>query len=55
MIKTMLMVASLALTLAAGIACFGLFSDGSGPPGVEEFCEGLEGQARIDCENRKKR
>jgi hypothetical protein len=54
--KNFLMVAGLALLVGASTACFGLFSrddDGARRPAVQASCEGLTGQAKIDCENRK--
>ncbi len=52
-------VLTLALAIAAGamIACFGLFGSKDEPepiqPAIEESCEGLEGEARAECEARK--
>ncbi len=53
--KTTMMLLGLAGVMAAGVACFGMFSDKSkDPAAIEKSCDGLEGQARIDCENGKK-
>jgi hypothetical protein len=46
MLKTLVMLAGLAAFTGASIACFGLFSDKDRPA----QCEGLTGQAKIDCE-----
>jgi hypothetical protein len=51
-------VLTLALVLATGamIACFGLFSKKEPKPiqpTLEQSCEGLEGEAREECEARK--
>lgn len=53
MIKTALMVASLAAFTGASVACFGLLGGGRDREAVQESCEGLTGQAKIDCEKRK--
>jgi hypothetical protein len=53
MLKTAWMLLGLASVFGAGIACFGLFSSAPIDRGAEpvlESCEGLEGQARTDCE-----
>ncbi len=52
MIKTIVMVAALACVTGASLACFGLFSSKSDtpPPAAQKSCDGLTGQARIDCE-----
>jgi len=56
MMKTTFMLLSLALFVAAGTACFGLFSSkSSDSEAIEASCDGLTGQAKIDCENRKSR
>ena len=54
--KTIAMLAGLALVMGAGTACFGLFSSDSSKskPAAQASCEGLTGQAKIDCENRQK-
>ena len=53
MIKTIVMVSSLAFVVAAGAACFGMFgSDESKAPPAS--CEGLQGQAKLDCEKQQK-
>jgi hypothetical protein len=46
--KTIVMIVGLALFTGASVACFGLFSNGDRP--VPQSCEGLSGQAKIDCE-----
>lgn len=51
-------VLTLALAIATGlmIACFGLFSKDEPEaiqPTLQESCEGLEGEAREECEARK--
>jgi hypothetical protein len=53
MTKTTVMLVGLALFAGASLACFGLVDRirGDGTK-VEESCEGLEGQAKIDCEQR---
>ncbi len=53
--KTIAMVAGLALVMGAGTACFGLFSSDSSKskPAAQASCEGLTGQAKIDCEKRQ--
>jgi len=52
--KTTIMVLGLAGVMAGGLACFGMFSDkSSDPAAIEASCEGLEGQAKVDCEQRK--
>lgn len=54
MAKTIVMLIGLAGVLAAGTACFGLFS--RTPPPAEtqvEACAGLSGEAKIDCERRQ--
>jgi hypothetical protein len=57
MIKTTVMLLALAVVTGAGLACFGMFSDPAkkDAAAIEESCEGLEGQAKIDCENRNRR
>ncbi len=55
MLKTTLMLIALAGVIGAGAACFGMFSDKSrDPAAIEQSCAGLEGQAKIDCENRNR-
>jgi hypothetical protein len=49
-----LMLAGLAAVVAFGTACFGMFSDSKDKPAAVQSCEGLEGQAKIDCEKNKK-
>jgi hypothetical protein len=49
MVKTLVMLGGLAAFAGASVACFGMFSDRP----AEESCEGLTGQARADCEQRK--
>lgn len=51
-IKTFWMVSGLAAFVMIGAACFGLFRS---PPPDEPSCDGLSGQAKIDCENRSER
>lgn len=46
--KTFFMVLSLAAFVGVGAACFGLFR--TPPPSTDQRCEGLTGQAKIDCE-----
>jgi len=53
MTKTILMVLGLAAFTGASLACFGLLSGGRERPAAEESCEGLTGQAKIDCEKRE--
>lgn len=55
--KTPLMVLALAAVFAAGTACFGLFVPRSDPDPAStvEACEGLEGEAKVDCERRHER
>lgn len=55
MVKTGVMLAAMALVVGAGIACFGLFSRSDEPAAIEQSCEGLQGQAKIDCEQRNRR
>jgi hypothetical protein len=52
MIKTSVMLLGLVAVVGLGTACSGLFSR-SEKEGIEASCEGLEGQAKIDCEKRK--
>jgi hypothetical protein len=52
-VKTIVMLASLALVLGAGTACFGLFSKKE--PAATDPCAGLTGQAKADCESKKAR
>ena len=54
MIKTIVMVAALAFVTGASLACFGLFSSKSDTPpaAAQKSCDGLTGQAKIDCEKR---
>lgn len=59
--KTLVMCLAIALVTGASIACFGLFKkDKPEPiqptvvqPIHEETCEGLDGEAREECEARK--
>lgn len=54
MMKTTIMLLGLAAVMSAGIACFGMFSSkSSDSAAIEKSCDGLEGQAKIDCEKRK--
>jgi hypothetical protein len=47
------MLFGLAAVVAAGTACFGLFSSRTPPAETDiEACAGLSGQAKIDCEKR---
>lgn len=53
MTKTAIMLVGMAAVLGGGIACFGMFSsstDPHEPPASTKSCEGLQGQAKIDCE-----
>jgi len=52
--KTAVMLLGLALVTGAGLACFGMFSDSKDSAAIERSCEGLTGQAKIDCEKRDK-
>jgi uncharacterized membrane protein len=53
-LKTVAMVLALAAVTGASTACFGLFTrDDDAAPALAESCEGLAGQARLDCERRK--
>ena len=47
--KTIVMLLGLALVTGAGLACFGT----SDKPASQESCEGLQGQAKLDCEKRQ--
>jgi len=51
--KTIVMVAALALVTGASLACFGLFSKDDDRPAVTSSCDGLTGQAKIDCEKKQ--
>lgn len=55
--KTIVMLTGLALVTSLGTACFGLFSSDSSkskaPAAVP--CDGLTGQAKIDCEKQNAR
>ncbi len=53
--KTALMLLGLASVFGASIACFGLFSSRSHPGAAPaaDSCDGLEAQARRDCEQRR--
>jgi len=54
MTKTPLMLLGLAAVLAAGTACFGLFSSGDDArPAITSPCADLDGQAKADCERRR--
>lgn len=51
--KTFFMVAGLAGFLGVGVACMGLFGGDSKPapkPAAATNCDGLEGQAKADCQ-----
>jgi hypothetical protein len=51
--KTVLMLLGLVLFTGASTACFGLFTrDEPRTPAVRESCDGLVGQAKVDCEQR---
>jgi hypothetical protein len=50
--KTFVMLLSLALVTAAGAACFGMFGSDE-KPAAQPSCEGLQGQAKIDCEKKQ--
>ncbi len=54
--KDTLMLLGIAAVLAAGTACSGLFTkkDDAAASAVPA-CAGLEGQAKIDCEQQQKR
>ena len=53
MVKTLVMLLSLAFVTGAGAACFGMFgSDDKKAATVS--CDGLQGQAKIDCEKNQK-
>jgi hypothetical protein len=52
--KTVIMLLGLALVTSAGLACFGMFTSDAEQPAGQESCAGLQGQAKIDCENRQK-
>lgn len=52
--KTFLMVLGLAAFMGVGAACFSLFRSHPPTP-VPSSCEGLQGQARTDCENQQGR
>jgi hypothetical protein len=54
MSKKVFMVVALASVLGLGTACFGLFKS-SDRPSTEPSCDGLSGQARVDCENAQKK
>ena len=54
MSKRTVMLVALASVLGLGTACFGLFTSKSPPPATQDACEGLEGQALIDCRNVEK-
>lgn len=49
MLKTTLNLLALALVFATGVACFGMFG-GSKDDAVPASCDGLTGQAKLDCE-----
>ncbi len=55
MTKTIVMIAGLAGALAFGTACFSLRPDPSPPAGEtgSKACDGLAGQAKIECEERQ--
>jgi hypothetical protein len=52
--KTVIMLLGLTLAASAGLACFGMFGSDADRPATQESCAGLQGQAKIDCENRQK-
>lgn len=54
MMKTTLMVLGLAAGVAAATACSGLFAETSTKPSAQQSCDGLEGQAKLDCEKNRK-
>jgi hypothetical protein len=51
MLKTIAMLFGLAAFTGASVACFGLFSSGQDKP-AQQSCEGLSGQAKVDCEQK---
>ena len=56
--RTFFMVLGLAAFVGIGAACFTLMgndSDSKGKPGATASCDGLEGQAKTDCEARRQR
>jgi hypothetical protein len=56
MVKTILMLIGLAVVVASGTACFGLFRPSKDKPAgstIEE-CAGLSGEAKTTCEERHK-
>jgi len=53
-LKTVAMVLALAAVIGASTACFGRFTrDDAAAPALAESCEGLTGEALLDCERRK--
>lgn len=53
--KDLVMLSGLAIVLAAGTACFGLFtSKDDSAADTPAACAGLEGQALKDCEQQHK-
>ncbi len=55
MLKTAFMLIGLASVFGASIACFGLFASRGDRDAARavESCQGLEGQAKIDCQKRQ--
>jgi hypothetical protein len=53
MVKTLVMLLSLAFVTGAGAACFGMFGSDDKKPATTS-CDGLQGQAKIDCEKNQK-
>ena len=54
--KTTLMLVGLTAVLGGGLACAKIFSSSSpktgNPAAIEASCDGLTGQAKVDCEKR---
>jgi len=57
MVKTILMLIGLAVVVASGTACFGLFGPPKERPAgtATEECAGLAGEAKTACEERQRR
>ena len=53
--KAYVMLLGLALVFAAGTACFGIFSKSADRAGSARSCDGLDGQARRECEQQRNR
>jgi hypothetical protein len=52
--KTIVMLLGLALVTSAALACFSMSGADADRPAAQDSCAGLQGQAKIDCENRQK-